>query len=62
MDFSDLWWAYKPEKTNELFRGNLSRGQTGLSIAFDLPTQCGYSSDHEVAQPEIGKVECRSIV
>lgn len=45
-----------PEKTNELFRGNLSRGQTGLSIAFDLPTQCGYSSDHEVAQPEIGKV------
>ena len=42
--------------SNELYRGNLSRGQTGLSIAFDLPTQCGYSSDHPVARPEIGKV------
>lgn len=42
--------------SNELFRGNLSRGQTGLSIAFDLPTQCGYSSDHALARPEIGKV------
>lgn len=45
-----------PRETNKLFRGNLSRGQTGLSIAFDLPTQCGYSSDSEVARPEIGKV------
>lgn len=42
--------------SNALYRGNLSRGQTGLSIAFDLPTQCGYSSDHPVAGPEIGKV------
>ncbi|MFN8545058.1 MAG: protein meaA [Candidatus Binatia bacterium] len=42
--------------SNELYRGNLSRGQTGLSIAFDLPTQCGYSSDHPLAGPEIGKV------
>jgi (2R)-ethylmalonyl-CoA mutase len=42
--------------SNELFRGNLSRGQTGLSIAFDLPTQCGYSSDHALARPEVGKV------
>ena len=42
--------------SNELFRGNLSRGQTGLSIAFDLPTQCGYSSDHPIAGPEVGKV------
>src|SRR5262249_667746 len=42
--------------SNALYRGNLSRGQTGLSIAFDLPTQCGYSSDHPLAQPEIGKV------
>ena len=42
--------------SNELYRGNLSRGQTGLSIAFDLPTQCGYSSDHPTAAPEIGKV------
>ncbi len=42
--------------SNELYRGNLSRGQTGLSIAFDLPTQCGYSSDQPTAAPEIGKV------
>src|SRR5437667_9638917 len=42
--------------SNTLYRGNLSRGQTGLSIAFDLPTQCGYASDHPLAQPEIGKV------
>ena len=42
--------------SNELFRQNLTHGQTGLSIAFDLPTQCGYSSDHPIARPEIGKV------
>lgn len=45
-----------PRASNELYRNNLSRGQTGLSIAFDLPTQCGYSSDHPVAGPEVGKV------
>jgi (2R)-ethylmalonyl-CoA mutase len=42
--------------SNRLYRDNLARGQTGLSIAFDLPTQCGYSSDHPIAGPEIGKV------
>lgn len=42
--------------SNELYRKNLAKGQTGLSIAFDLPTQCGYSSDHSIAKPEIGKV------
>ena len=42
--------------SNRLYRDNLARGQTGLSIAFDLPTQCGYSSDDAVAGPEIGKV------
>ncbi|HMG53184.1 MAG TPA: methylmalonyl-CoA mutase family protein [Kofleriaceae bacterium] len=42
--------------SNELFRRNLAAGQTGLSIAFDLPTQCGYDSDHPLARPEIGKV------
>ncbi len=42
--------------SNRLFRENLSRGQTGLSIAFDLPTQCGYSSDHPMATSEVGKV------
>ncbi len=42
--------------SNALFRENLSRGQTGLSVAFDLPTQTGYDSDHELAQGEVGKV------
>ncbi len=42
--------------SNALYRENLAKGQTGLSIAFDLPTQCGYSSDHPLAKPEIGKV------
>ncbi len=42
--------------SNELYRRNLAAGQTGLSIAFDLPTQCGYSSDATVAGPEVGKV------
>jgi (2R)-ethylmalonyl-CoA mutase len=42
--------------SNELFRANLAAGQTGLSIAFDLPTQCGYDSDHPLAKPEVGKV------
>ncbi|MDX6376751.1 MAG: ethylmalonyl-CoA mutase [Gaiellaceae bacterium] len=44
------------EASNQLFRENLARGQTGLSIAFDLPTQCGHSSDEEIAAPEVGKV------
>jgi ethylmalonyl-CoA mutase len=43
-------------KSNELYRNNLSKGQTGLSIAFDLPTQTGYDSDHELARGEVGKV------
>jgi ethylmalonyl-CoA mutase len=44
------------EKSNALYRKNLSKGQTGLSIAFDLPTQTGYDSDHELARGEVGKV------
>jgi (2R)-ethylmalonyl-CoA mutase len=44
------------EKSNELYRRNLSKGQTGLSIAFDLPTQTGYDADHELARGEVGKV------
>ncbi|MBU1209984.1 MAG: protein meaA [Alphaproteobacteria bacterium] len=43
-------------KSNELYRKNLSKGQTGLSIAFDLPTQTGYDGDHELARGEVGKV------
>ncbi|MCC6306413.1 MAG: cobalamin-dependent protein [Rhodobacteraceae bacterium] len=42
--------------SNELFRGNLAKGQTGLSVAFDLPTQTGYDSDHPLARGEVGKV------
>jgi (2R)-ethylmalonyl-CoA mutase len=43
-------------KSNELYRNNLAKGQTGLSVAFDLPTQTGYDSDHELARGEVGKV------
>ena len=42
--------------SNELYRTNLARGQTGLSVAFDLPTQTGYDSDHVLARGEVGKV------
>ena len=43
-------------ESNRLFRSNLAKGQTGLSIAFDLPTQTGYDSDHPLARGEVGKV------
>jgi ethylmalonyl-CoA mutase len=42
--------------SNELYRRNLAKGQTGLSVAFDLPTQTGYDSDDELARGEVGKV------
>jgi (2R)-ethylmalonyl-CoA mutase len=42
--------------SNKLFRTNLSKGQTGLSVAFDLPTQTGYDSDHVLSRGEVGKV------
>ncbi|USG61034.1 protein meaA [Sneathiella marina] len=42
--------------SNELYKTNLARGQTGLSVAFDLPTQTGYDSDHVLARGEVGKV------
>jgi (2R)-ethylmalonyl-CoA mutase len=42
--------------SNELYRTNLSKGQTGLSVAFDLPTQTGYDPDHPLARGEVGKV------
>jgi (2R)-ethylmalonyl-CoA mutase len=44
------------EKSNALYRGNLAKGQTGLSVAFDLPTQTGYDPDHVLARGEVGKV------
>ncbi len=43
-------------ESNRLYRGNLARGQTGLSVAFDLPTQTGYDPDHELSAGEVGKV------
>ena len=43
-------------ESNRLYRANLAKGQTGLSIAFDLPTQTGYDSDHPLARGEVGKV------
>src|ERR671929_1908331 len=45
-----------PAKSNELYRRNLAKGQTGLSVAFDLPTQTGYDPDDELAAGEVGKV------
>src|ERR687883_630907 len=45
-----------PKESNALYRRNLEKGQTGLSVAFDLPTQTGYDPDHELARGEVGKV------
>jgi len=45
-----------PKESNELYRRNLAKGQTGLSVAFDLPTQTGYDPDSELAKGEVGKV------
>jgi (2R)-ethylmalonyl-CoA mutase len=45
-----------PVESNALYRGNLAKGQTGLSVAFDLPTQTGYDPDAELARGEVGKV------
>ena len=44
------------EESNRLYRRNLGKGQTGLSVAFDLPTQMGYDSDHPLARDEVGRV------
>ncbi|MDX6652740.1 MAG: ethylmalonyl-CoA mutase [Solirubrobacterales bacterium] len=44
------------KRSNELYRRNLAKGQTGLSVAFDLPTQTGYDPDHPLARGEVGKV------
>jgi (2R)-ethylmalonyl-CoA mutase len=45
-----------PAESNKLYKSNLAKGQTGLSVAFDLPTQTGYDSDHVLARGEVGKV------
>ena len=51
----NICWALH-SKSYELYRSNLDKGQTGLSVAFDLPTQTGYDSDHVLARGEVGKV------
>ncbi len=63
MDGRDRPWVMRTyaghtsaDETNALFRRNLAKGQTGLSVAFDLPTQTGYDPDHELARGEVGKV------
>ncbi|KPC96260.1 hypothetical protein ADL27_04585, partial [Streptomyces sp. NRRL F-6602] len=43
------------EASNALYRSNLAKGQTGLSVAFDLPTQTGYAPDHILARGEVGR-------
>ena len=48
--------ALQPAESNALYRRNLDKGQTGLSVAFDLPTQTGYDPDAELARGEVGKV------
>jgi ethylmalonyl-CoA mutase len=45
-----------PRQSNERFKANLAKGQTGLSVAFDLPTQCGYDSDEPMSVGEVGRV------
>ena len=62
-DTRDRPWMFRTyaghstaKASNELYRNNLSKGQTGLSIAFDLPTQTGYDSDEALARGEVGKV------
>ncbi len=60
---SDRPWLFRTyaghstaRASNALYRSNLAKGQTGLSVAFDLPTQTGYDSDHALAKGEVGKV------
>ena len=48
--------------SNALYRSNLAKGQTGLSVAFDLPTQTGYDPDSPLARGEVGKVGGKSVV
>ena len=49
-----------PAESNALYRSNLSKGQTGLSVAFDLPTQTGYDPDDELASARSARSACRS--
>jgi methylmalonyl-CoA mutase N-terminal domain/subunit len=54
--------ATPPPRRRTRSTGNLAKGQTGLSVAFDLPTQTGYDSDHVLARGEVGKVGVPSAI
>ena len=63
MENRDKPWIFRTyaghstaKESNRLYRSNLAKGQTGLSVAFDLPTQTGYDADHPLARGEVGKV------
>jgi ethylmalonyl-CoA mutase len=63
MSAKDAPWLFRTyaghstaSASNSLYKSNLAKGQTGLSVAFDLPTQTGYDSDHDLARGEVGKV------
>src|SRR3954465_14977365 len=63
LDMRDKPWIFRTyaghstaAESNRLYRSNLAKGQTGLSVAFDLPTQTGYDPDHVLARGEVGKV------
>src|SRR5256714_10488529 len=63
LDQPDLPWVMRTyaghsdaRRSNEVFRRNRAKGQTGLSVAFDLPTQTGYDPDHPLAAGEVGRV------
>src|SRR5947207_5719150 len=63
MSTRDTPWLFRTyaghsdaQSSNRLYRGNLAKGQTGLSVAFDLPTQTGYDPDHPLSKGEVGKV------
>ena len=54
VDNETVCWIREPEETNNRFKLLLSQGQTGLSVAFDMPTLMGYDADHKISNGEIG--------
>ena len=56
VDLPDLCGPFDGGRIQHALPQNLAKGQTGLSVAFDLPTQTGYDPDHELARGEVGKV------
>ena len=56
LDYASVCRIWRAEESNNRYRYLLEKGTTGLSVAFDLPTQMGYDSDHPLAEGEVGKV------